>query len=878
MAAVPERIGVYQLLESIGRGGMGEVYRARDTKLKRDVAIKVLPSSVADDRERLSRFQREAEVLASLNHPHIAAIYGLEESDGVKALVLELVDGGTLADRIGRGPIPIDETIGLGRQIAEALATAHDSGVVHRDLKPSNIGVTRGGRLKILDFGLAKAIEPARISQAGPEAHPSLSPTVTSSAITGAGMILGTAAYMSPEQARGLPVDRGADIWAFGCVLYEMLTGRRAFEGEDVSVILAAVIKGEPNWAALPRDTPAAVRRLLRRCLTKEPRARLRDAADAVLELNDTFEEAPVSAPRRYGPGPVVVAGAATLVSLGLLAVAIAHWREPETVPPSAARFNLARPPELRTVNRPILSRDGRSLAFVGSGPEGNSVFVRSMDSGATRRLANTERAAAAFAPFWSPDSREIAFMADQRLWRVQLEDGRRLSISDPPGVPGTLSGGDWAPDGNVIFGAGGRIWLVRPGSNTPQELLRNGSGQVFRDPFFLPDGRHFVFTSRGATIDTAAAVRGPAGAYVSALDGSEAKLIVPSALAATYAGGYLLYARPERGGMAPVVQAFDLRALSVAGEPIPLDESGGYVSGTADRLAYLRGEITKVQLTMFDRTGRRVGVAGQPETIQTFALSRDGRVVVSRGEIVTSQNLWLLDLQSGGMSPLTTGDFSDNDPRWSADLKEIAVSSNRASGRAPYRVSIAGGSPQPLMPWDRGLFALDDWSSTGVLLYHIAGESALFARQPDGEEVEAARVLTGIIDQGRFSPDGRFIAFNSSESGQHNVSVVPFPPTGERWTIAGGGVQPVWSADGKELFYLTLDAKLMAVRVPQSRTFSLSEPPRQLFQTDLSASSNIEEYAAHADGRFLMSVPVGDRTTPFTVITDWRSLLSDSR
>ena len=872
--AAGTRIGPYEVTAQIGVGGMGEVWRATDTNLGRQVAIKVLPDTFAHDPERLARFDREARTLAALNHPNIAAIYGLERSDRQTFLVMELVEGASLADRIATGPIALDEALAIAKPIAEALEAAHEKGFIHRDLKPANIKLRNDGAVKVLDFGLAKAID--RIGSAASNA--SLSPTITSPAMTQLGVILGTAAYMAPEQARGKPVDKRSDIWAFGCVLYEMLTGRRAFEGEDISVTLAAVLKGEPNWAALPAHTPPAVRRLLRRCLTKEPEARLRAAADAVLDLNDAFLEEPVSAPRPHGTVPLVVAGAATLVSLGLLAVAIAHWREPEMVRPSAARFNIARPLDLRTVGRPILSPDGRSLAFIGTSAEGNSLFVRSMDSGATRRLANTERATAAFAPFWAPDSKEIAFIADQKLWRVQLEDGRRLSVADLPGVFGGLSSGSWAEDGSVIYGAGNRIWMVRPGSNTAQELLRNEKGQFFNSPFFLPGGRHFVFTSRGATVDTTAAVRGPAGAYVGALDGGDSKLIVRTALGATYAGGYLLYARPERGGITPVAQAFDVDSLSVTGEPTALDESGGYVSATADRLAYLRGEVTKVKLTFFDRTGQRVGVAAQPETIQTFALSRDGRVVISRGEIVTPQNLWLLDLQSGGLSPLTTGDFSDNDPRWSPDLKEIAVSSNRASARAPYRINIADGTLQPFMAWDRGFFALDDWSSTGVLLYHIAAESTLFARDRDGKEIEAARVVTGIVDQGRFSPDGRFIAFNSSESGRHNVSVVPFPPTGERWTIAGGGVQPVWSADGTELFYLTLDARLMAVRVPRSGPFNLNALPQQLFQTELSASSNIEEYAVHADGRFLMAIPTGDRATPFTAITDWRSLLSKNR
>ena len=347
------------------------------------------------------------------------------------------------------------------------------------------------------------------------------------------------------------------------------------------------------------------------------------------------------------------MAGSATLVSLGLLVVAIAHWREPETARPSAARFNVARPLDLRTVGRPILSPDGRSLAFIGTSAAGNSVFVRSMDSGATRRIANTERAAASCPPFWAPDSKEIAFMADQKLWRVQLEDGRRLSLSDLPGVLGGLSSGSWAEDGSVIFGAGGRIWLVRPGSHTAQELLGNEKGQFFTFPFFLPGGRHFVFTSRGAT--TTAAVRGPAGAYVGALDGGDSKLIVPSALGVTYAGGHLLYARPERGGLTPVAQPFDLDSLSVSGEPVTLDESGGYVSATADRLAYLRGEVTKVQLTFFDRTGQKVSVAAQPETIQSFALSRDGRVwSLARGDRHASEPL---AARSAERRPVTADD-----------------------------------------------------------------------------------------------------------------------------------------------------------------------------------------------------------------------------
>jgi eukaryotic-like serine/threonine-protein kinase len=427
--AAGTRIGPYEVTAQIGVGGMGEVWRATDTNLGRQVAIKVLPDTFAHDPERLARFDREARTLAALNHPNIAAIYGLERSDRQTFLVMELVEGASLADRIATGPIALDEALAIAKPIAEALEAAHEKGFIHRDLKPANIKLRNDGAVKVLDFGLAKAID--RIGSAA--SNVSLAPTITSPAMTQLGVILGTAAYMAPEQARGKPVDKRSDIWAFGCVLYEMLTGRRAFEGEDISVTLAAVLKGEPNWAALPAHTPPAVRRLLRRCLTKEPEARLRAAADAVLDLNDAFLEEPVSAPRPHGTVPLVVAGAATLVSLGLLAVAIAHWREPEMVRPSAARFNIARPLDLRTVGRPILSPDGRALAFIGTSAEGNSLFVRSMDSGATRRLANTERATAAFAPFWAPDSKEIAFIADQKLWRVQLEDGRRLSVADLP-------------------------------------------------------------------------------------------------------------------------------------------------------------------------------------------------------------------------------------------------------------------------------------------------------------------------------------------------------------------------------------------------------------------------------------------------------------
>jgi len=391
--AAGTRIGPYEVTARIGVGGMGEVWRATDTNLGREVAIKVLPDTFAHDPERLARFNREAKTLAALNHPNISAIYGLERSNGQTSLVMELVEGPTLADRIATGSIALDEALAIAKPIADALEAAHEQGIIHRDLKPANIKLRDDGTVKVLDFGLAKAME--RIGSAASDV--SLSRTITSPAMTQLGVILGTAAYMAPEQARGKPVDKRSDIWAFGCVLYEMLTGRRAFEGEDISVTLAAVLKGEPNWAALPADTPVAVRRLLRRCLTKKPEARLRAAADAVLELNDAFLEQPVSAQRRHGTVPLLVAGTATLVSLGLLAVAIAHWREPETVRPSAARFNIARPLDLRTVGRPILSPDGRSLAFIGTSAEGNSLFVRSMDSGATRRLVNTERAAATF-------------------------------------------------------------------------------------------------------------------------------------------------------------------------------------------------------------------------------------------------------------------------------------------------------------------------------------------------------------------------------------------------------------------------------------------------------------------------------------------------
>ncbi len=539
--ATGRRLGVYEIVEPIGAGGMGEVYRAHDTKLQRDVALKILPPAFTTDRDRLARFDREARMLAALNHPNIATIYGFETIDGVSALVLELVEGRELADRIAHGALPLDDALPIARQIAEALEAAHEQGIIHRDLKPANIKLRPDGMVKVLDFGLAKVFE------SEPAAGASIAPTMTPPAATRIGTILGTAAYMSPEQARGKTVDKRADIWAFGCVLFEMLTGQRAFPGEDITDTLAAVVRSEPQWDALPDAASPTLRVFLRRCLHKDPKQRMGDIRDVRLALEGAFD-VPVAAPATaaapggplVGRAALVVAAASTAALIAAMAVpTLRHLRETPPAPPPETRADISTPATSSPTSF-ALSPDGRQLVFVATEDGVRRLWLRLLGAASADPLPGTEGAAF---PFWSPDSQFVAFFADGRLKRIAVGGGRSLPIADAE----SGRGGTWNADGVIVFAPTltSPLFRVPASGGTPVAVTTLDQQVSHRFPFFLPDGRQFLFSAAGMR-DTAGMEAG--GIYLGSIDSTEAHRLTPAdtAGAAYLPSGWLLWVRDE--------------------------------------------------------------------------------------------------------------------------------------------------------------------------------------------------------------------------------------------------------------------------------------------------------------------------------------------
>ena len=674
------RIGAYQVQARLGAGGMGEVYRARDTQLGRDVAIKILPRVFNGNSERLARFDREARMLAALNHPHIGAIYGLEDVDGVAALVLELVDGETLAERLARGPLPVAEALSAARQIAEALNAAHEKGIVHRDLKPANIKITPEGVVKVLDFGLAKVLSG---DSAGPDLMPS--PTITAGG-TREGAILGTAAYMSPEQARGLAVDKRTDIWAFGCVLFEMLTGTAAFPGETISDTFAAILEHEPAWGKLPAAASPAVRRLLERCLEKDPKRRLRDIGDAGMDIDEALlgksAAGAVAAHRAQGAWlPWTVAAAFVAVSAALAGVVFfgAKAREGAS-PPRGTKitFTVATPNVQGSLS---LSADGTNIADVVLSDTGHvMLWVRALDDQSPPRfLPGTETAQG---PFWSPDGRFIGFFAGGKLRTVGISGTPLQTLCDSQNSPG-VSGGTWNDDGVIIFAPrpnSGPLYKVPASGGTPvqvTELDQSRQELAHRLPMFLPDGRHFLYTAVSAKADERFVV------YVGSLDSKDRKRLINSAAKAVFAQpNHVLFARD---GLL-MAQSFDPELLELVGHEFPVAEGVGTNPGSSSSfsasktgvLAYRSGAVTSVvvgRLEWFDRSGKKLAEVGAPATYWSPALSPDlQRIAVHREE--GGRDLWIFDLVRGTSSKLTFDPGNDDNPVWSPDGSRIVFSS----------------------------------------------------------------------------------------------------------------------------------------------------------------------------------------------------------
>ena len=871
------RYGSYEVLSALGVGGMGEVYRARDTRLERHVAIKVLPDLFTSDHDRLVRFQREAKVLASLNHPNIAAIYGIEDWNASHALVMELVEGPTLADRIAQGPIAVAEALSIARQIVDALASAHDGGIVHRDLKPANIKIRSDGTVKLLDFGLAKAIEPSSALSL----DASDSPTITAQAMTQTGVILGTAAYMSPEQARGQRVDAQTDIWAFGCVLHEMLTGRPAFRRATVTDTIAAVIESEPDWTALPDATPASVVRLLRRTLDKNSSRRLHAIADARLDLDEATtspEAVPVRSTRSF---TLAVAAAAVIVLL-LGAAALWRMRGSESASTSApTRLSITAPGQVSPQLSVVVSPDSRRLAYVSTDASGGSrLWVRDLDALAPHVLAGTEDAAH---PFWAPDGSAIGFVAAGKLKRVDANGGQVLTLADGA----NRAGATWSSAGVILFVTSKGDFATIPATGGEVSTVLKAH-QRAGWPSFLPDGRHFIFHDGPAD--------GVRGIYVGSIGSETTKLVLPGDFGAVFAPpDYLVFGRAE--GLV-FAQHFDLMRLEVIGEPFPVAEGvwsflpAGRVSvsATGDVLAYINASLSNTELAWFDRSGRPLGAVGEPGPFggQSPRISPDGANVVlahnaavgSRGGLAGSE-VWVtrfadgttrrLTLEPGASWPMWSSDSARILYGWPRSATEAAVSIKDARGSGS--TTLVGGLTGVVFDWSpddqrivigRGR-PMDLW-----ILPAAGGDAVPFARSPFNKT------------QAQISPDGRWIAYTSLDTGHDEVYVDSFPVAGDRRQLSvGGGMQPRWRRDGSELFYLATDQMLMAVPVTSKRGYFDAGRATPLFRTRLlTIGSQIAGLGAYYDvtrdgKRFLINGPPDDPGPPMTVVLNWSAGLN---
>ena len=867
-------LGPYEIVAPLGAGGMGEVYRARDTNLNREVAVKVLPAGLAADDTRMARFQREAELLAALNHPNIAAIYGIERG----AIVMELVEGQDL-----HGPVPIDTALNYARQIAVALEAAHEKGIVHRDLKPANIKVTPDGTIKLLDFGLAKATEESASGIARPN---TMSPTL-SLAMTEAGMILGTAAYMAPEQARGKPVDRRADIWAFGVILYEMLAGASLFGGgETVSDSLAAVITKEPDWKALPADTPPRIRRLLERCLAKDPKTRLQAIGEARIAL-DQPDDAPAAAAPASRPAMLVwtLAG----VALVCLLAAGAAWLRPRAADPGLGpvRFSLTFPEGTREPGSPatpqaVPSPDGRLLAFVATDSTGlSSLWVRSMDSLSAHKLDKTENANF---PFWSPDSRFIAYFAEEKLRRVAVAGGSPQVICDVPGSRGSYSGtqgdgGTWNREGQIVFATRAGTGLMRVpaagGLATEVTKVDNAAGEQGHSwPQFLPDGRHLLYLALNLSPEKS-------GIYVQELGSAQRTLVLHNATRGAWSEpGYLLFVREST----LLARRMNPRTFQVEGEPVSVTQevtennsNGRSAFAVSERgmLAYHGGALfLDRRLNWLDRDGKPLGAVGKVDQYRSVALSPDEKSLAVVVGSAAGGDTWIVNLATGVPTRMTSA-LSDslNPSPWSPDSQHMAINGVEGGIR---ELDVASGKLTPLAS---GIVA-DDWSPDGLSLLcnDRAGRRLSLLPLAAGSKPQSILDTSYTKRDFRFSPDGKWVVYVSSEPGPQEVFVASFPTFAAKKQVStAGGFYPAWRKDGKAVYFRSADTAMMMAEVRTTPQLEVGSP-KQLFSFGVGTTGN--RFAVTKDGRFLFADRLQHDNSPseIVVVVNWLAGLPEQR
>ncbi len=841
----------YEIVSALGKGGMGEVWRARDSKLGREVAIKTLPEEFAKDEERLARFEREAKLLASLNHPNIATIHGLEEDNGTRFLVLELVEGDTLAERLNRGAIPVEESLRLALQIAEALEAAHEKGVIHRDLKPANIKVTPDGKVKVLDFGLAKAF-----AGDGSDVNLSQSPTL-SMAATQQGVILGTAAYMSPEQARGVAVDKRADIWAFGCVLYEMLTGRQVFRGELMSDVMASVLKSDPDYQGLPPTLHPKLRDVLRRCLEKEPKQRWQDVGDVRVDLERVQADPDgvlVRPDAEVGPAAPQskLPWVAALVVVAVIAI-VSAWTLKPGVPVSVVRFDheLADGLSFRAARYNVLavSSDGRSVVYNTSA----GLYLLSVDEFDARLIPGTEERIVNLT--FSPDSLWLAYWSaeDQQLQKISVNGGAPVVLA---GVTADPRGMRWGEDDTIVYALPGGIWRVSATIGTPEQVLISEEmppGRSFA-PQMLPGGDAVLFGSAGQI-------------FVQSLDAGEPRLLVTGLWPRYVPTGHLVYS--VDGSL--FAQGFDLANLQVIGGPVPvLDGVSQYALSETGTLAYsvgifAAGTARRRSLVWVDRDGAEERVNAEPRNYVYPRISPSGeQVLLNVGD--QEDDIWVLNLERGTLGRRTFSPEGDSYPAWTPNDERIAFSSRRTDGVGMYwKAADNTGSVAPILLDDDGGGRFGDpyfFTPDGAkLVFREAGHPdtldniAIVSVEGDSEpEI----LLNGVFNErnAELSPDGNWMAYESNESGQSEIYVRPFPNVDDGlWQISNaGGEYPLWSRSGGELFYIegTADQRLMATPVETGPTFD-HENPQALFEWAYTNSAG-RPYDVSPDGqRFLV-------------------------
>jgi Tol biopolymer transport system component len=863
------RFGSYEIVAPLGSGGMGEVYRARDGRLNREVAIKVLPSSFAADADRLARFRREAQVLAALNHPQIAAIYGLEESGDVEAIVLELVPGETLAERLAKGPLPVDEALDVARQIAEALEAAHERGIVHRDLKPANVKRTPEGKVKVLDFGLAKAL--AADASSPDVSH---SPTLTAQA-TQAGVVIGTAAYMSPEQARGKSVDKRADIWAWGCLLYETLTGKRAFEGETVSDTLASVLRGEIDWAALPSETPSSVRSVLKRCLDRDTRTRIHDIADARIEMESREPAPPPSLPVPPSRGPwrgLALFAAGAIVA----AAAVLLLHRPPAPSARIRRFALGRLNLIIDWKQGLaISPDGSNLVYRGRGEDGvERLYLRTLDSLEPKALPGTEQAGQ---PFFSPDGEWIGFFAPGSMKKVALSGGSPQVVCRSSAVPG---GGTWLPDGTILFvnDVYSGVQRVPAGGGTPQDVLtldpKSGMTSI-TTPWALPGGKGVLYAVR----------KGEGfGIAVSSLDGRDLKMLVDDGYSPVYADGFVFFQQGQ--GNAVLALPFDVNRLAATGPAVPtLSEIGTRVSfqtrmfalAADGTMAYIprASGLQRGSLVWVDRKGVPTPIVEIPRLLDAPRVSPDGTHIAFRAP-APNCDIWVHDIARGATTRLTL-EGDNHGVVWMPDSKRIAFARQHGGVAQILAQSTDGtGRVDVLVKAGSGSEFLSSGSPDGNLLLASQGgrttglDVELLAVGKDSDDARRPLIHSPFDEyEATFSPDGRWIAYVSNESGRPEVYLQPYPAMDSRQQIStDGGIEPVWSRTGKELFFRQ-GRKMLAVEVRLAPTLSVDRP-KVLFEGNYLEGANVADYDVGPDGRFVM---IGGRESggnDVVVVLNW--------